>query len=80
MASKRQLRIFIDTEKDISYKVIQLIVAVIDYEGLVTDDKVIQLINTILKKSINEMLFEEGYKCSTSGDYYHLLPETEIPT
>lgn len=70
MVSKRQLKIFIDTEKDIPYKVIQIIVAAINYGGRVTDDKDIRLINTILKKYINEKLFEEGYKFSTSGEYY----------
>jgi len=71
----QQLKIFLDDEnKPVPYKVLNILGAVINYGGRVTDYLDIRLIETILRTYITPRIFEEDYKFSESGIYYCINP------
>lgn len=68
--SIQQLKVFVDKYEAIPYKVLNIIVAQINYGGRVTDPKDVRLISTILETYIRPEIFEDYYKFSESGTYY----------
>ena len=67
----KQLKLFLNQDTPvIPYKVLNILGAEVNYGGRVTDDKDSRLIKTILRNYINEDIFNEVYKFSTSGKYY----------
>ncbi|KAL8439659.1 hypothetical protein Efla_004567 [Eimeria flavescens] len=69
---QRQLKIFLDANEQIPYKVLHFLGARINYGGRVTDANDKRLMDFILSTYINEKLILEGssYKFSESGIYY----------
>ncbi|OEH74384.1 dynein heavy chain related protein [Cyclospora cayetanensis] len=69
---QRQLKIFLDVNEKIPYKVLRFLGAHINYGGRVTDANDKRLIDAILSTYVNERLISEGeaFKFSRSGIYY----------
>ena len=66
---KRQLKIFLDENDAVPYKVLNYLGAQINYGGRVTDDKDKRLINTIMEQYICPDILTDGHKLSKSGNY-----------
>lgn len=69
VVSRRQLNLFLDEYDEIPFKVLNFIIADINYGGRVTDDNDKRLISTILKHYMSKETLEDGYKFSESGNY-----------
>ncbi|MCQ2815680.1 MAG: hypothetical protein MJ252_00290 [archaeon] len=71
LVSRMQLKNFLEEYDYVPYKVLNYLVAEINYGGRVTDDKDQRLIMTILKTYLCEdTLKTKDYKYSSSGIYY----------
>ena len=69
--SRMQLKNFLEEYDEVPYKVLNYLVAEINYGGRVTDDKDQRLIQTILLTYLNPKTLEyDNYKFSSSSIYY----------
>ena len=76
--SRMQLKNFLEEYEEVPYKVLNYLVAEINYGGRVTDDKDQRLIQTILLTYLQPKILEyENYKFSASSTYYCPLPGTK---
>lgn len=73
---RKQLKIFIEMYEKIPFKVLNILGALVNYGGRVTDDKDSRLISTILTTYICPESMEEGYCYSKSG-LYKVIPPGE---
>ena len=61
---------YIDEYNVIPFKILRFLIGEINYGGRVTDDKDVLVINAILHKYYDELVFDELNKFSESGVYY----------
>jgi len=61
---------YIDEYSTIPFKILRFLIGEINYGGRVTDDKDVLVINAILEKYYDELIFDDMNKFSDSGVYY----------
>ncbi len=61
---------YIDEYEVIPFKTLRFLIGEINYGGRVTDDKDVKVINAILARYYDELIFDELNKFSDSGIYY----------
>jgi len=77
--SRRQLEMFLDEYADVPYKVLNFLVAYINYGGRVTDDKDLRTIDVILRDYFTPRVLEDGYAVSASGHYHTIEADEDNP-
>jgi dynein heavy chain, axonemal len=66
---KRQLKIFLDTNEIIPYRVLNFVFAEINYGGRVTDYIDVRLMNNIINTYIRPEVLNPNFSFSSSGIY-----------
>jgi dynein heavy chain len=65
-----QLMLYLNTQPNVPYQTLKVIVSEINYGGRVTDDKDVRLITALLSKYFTPEVMQPGYNFSNSGIYY----------
>ena len=60
---------YVDSYEKVPFKILRYLISDINYGGRVIDDKDGKLINAILNKYFNELLFDQAFKFSDTGNY-----------
>jgi dynein heavy chain len=66
---RKQTMLFVDKYEDVPYEVLNVLGAIVNYGGRVTDDKDSLLISTILRTYMCKEALEVGHSFSASGFY-----------